>query len=438
MAMPQRVDAIVVGAGFGGLAAARSLVDAGARVALVEATRRAGGRARTVHPRWAGGVPVEAGPEFVDGQHELVRRACAETGVTLRPVRGGALVFDGERLVPAESLSGAADRRLHERYEAVVDAIVDGLPDADCPERHPEAARWDAQSVAQLVEACEHEVGEAPRARRQLLRFTQGMLGAQADRVSALFLAQQFALFRDGASARVDEGLGTVAARTLDALRTRGVDVRLAAPATGLSWDDTTVEVRLRDGAMLTAAGIVLAVPLPALARLDAHGSLPAPWRRAAAELAYGSLVKTSVPADGAEVPGWAVFSDRPSGLVWQPRPEILTTYAGGDLAESTVDQPATEVVASTAADAGAALGRSLRPVGTTWRWSSRTRRGGCYVVFGPGQVTAYWAALRARIGPLTLAGEHCGRSCGYVEGAMEAGVRAAAQLLEVSPRTPG
>src|SRR4051812_39500674 len=59
-------DLCVVGAGMAGLAAAHEAASSGARVIVLEATQRPGGRARTVRPRWAGGAAVECGPEFVD------------------------------------------------------------------------------------------------------------------------------------------------------------------------------------------------------------------------------------------------------------------------------------------------------------------------------------------------------------------------------------
>ena len=57
-------DVIVIGAGIAGLAAARTLAEAGERVALIEARDRAGGRILTV-PAADGGLPVELGAEFI-------------------------------------------------------------------------------------------------------------------------------------------------------------------------------------------------------------------------------------------------------------------------------------------------------------------------------------------------------------------------------------
>ena len=90
----------------------------------------------------------------------------------------------------------------------------------------------------------------------------------------------------------------------------------------------------------------------------------------------------------------------------------------------------AREVIAQAADDISLLTGRRVAPVGGTWRWTPASRRGGCYVVFGPGHVGAHWDALREAHDRIALAGEHCGRFTGYVEGAMQAGVRAARQLV--------
>lgn len=55
---------IVIGAGVGGLAAARALQDAGVDVVVVEARDRVGGRVWTLD---VGGVPVDAGAMFIHG-----------------------------------------------------------------------------------------------------------------------------------------------------------------------------------------------------------------------------------------------------------------------------------------------------------------------------------------------------------------------------------
>jgi monoamine oxidase len=68
-------DALIIGAGVAGLAAARELSHAGRKVIILEARERIGGRINTHYDRW----PIELGAEFVHGKPpetlEIARRA---------------------------------------------------------------------------------------------------------------------------------------------------------------------------------------------------------------------------------------------------------------------------------------------------------------------------------------------------------------------------
>ena len=65
-----RYDAVIIGAGAAGLAAARELSGAGKRVCILEARPRTGGRIHTLHvPDLP--LPIELGAEFIHGEaHE--------------------------------------------------------------------------------------------------------------------------------------------------------------------------------------------------------------------------------------------------------------------------------------------------------------------------------------------------------------------------------
>ena len=63
----EKLDAIIIGAGAAGLAAAGDLARAGKRIAILEARDRIGGRIDTVHDTtWP--LPIERGAEFIHGR----------------------------------------------------------------------------------------------------------------------------------------------------------------------------------------------------------------------------------------------------------------------------------------------------------------------------------------------------------------------------------
>jgi monoamine oxidase len=425
-------DLCVIGAGMAGLAAAHHAARLGARVIVLETTHRAGGRARTVRPAWAGGRAVECGPEFVDSRHVLLREACARAGVTLEPVGGEFYTYRDGVLAPGahHPANDPADARLGAAYWSRMADIAAGIADPDRPNEHPDAVALDARPISAIFDEVALEVDAPHASQAQLARFIQGVLGAEPENVSALFVAQQAALDSGGRSVRVVEGLGAVAAH-LGASLPSTSEVRFGARVAQITVTstDAPIEIRTTDGAVVRAEALVLAIPLKALATLDSAPALPRSWLDAARDLRYGSLVKATIAAPGVAVPGWAVASDLPTALAWQPRAGLVTTYTGAGRADRLAARTPRDVVAQAAADIALIAGHAVDPIGGTWRWTPTSRRGGCYVVFAPGQVGTYWDALRETHGRMALAGEHCGHFTGYVEGAMQAGIRAADQL---------
>ena len=62
--------------------------------------------------------------------------------------------------------------------------------------------------------------------------------------------------------------------------------------------------------------------------------------------------------------------------------------------------------------------------------WTNDPSSLGAYATFGPGQLLRAWPFLQRRYGRMVLAGEYTDRWCGYMEGALRSGARAAAQLV--------
>src|SRR5688572_19625099 len=86
--MPLRV--VVVGGGLSGLVAARALSRQRVQVHVVEARQRLGGRVWTLRDDEFSTEPIEAGGEFIDGDHQAIRDLAKELGIGLtRVIRDG-------------------------------------------------------------------------------------------------------------------------------------------------------------------------------------------------------------------------------------------------------------------------------------------------------------------------------------------------------------
>src|SRR5262245_16817299 len=101
-------DAVVIGAGAAGLAAARRLRGAGRRVAVVEARDRVGGRVDTRRPPgWPS--PIELGAEFVHGESEAIWRVLRGGALRALSIRGSRIfAHQGELLDMSEGAAAGA------------------------------------------------------------------------------------------------------------------------------------------------------------------------------------------------------------------------------------------------------------------------------------------------------------------------------------------
>ena len=128
-------DAVVIGAGFSGLVAARDLERHGFSVAVLEARQRVGGRVGLAE---VGGVPVETGPAWLAADHSATLDLAAELKVPVfTPAgegedvylgAGGARLRYAGELLPVPQASEAAMVSAIAALEALTGAAPSELP----------------------------------------------------------------------------------------------------------------------------------------------------------------------------------------------------------------------------------------------------------------------------------------------------------------------
>lgn len=445
--VPDKVDVVVIGAGFAGLRAATALVASGVSVAVVEARDRVGGRTLSVP---IGRGTFDLGGQFLGPGQDRVAALAGELGVATFPTfcQGRkVLELGGKRStykssIPSVSVLALIDMQLNLRR---LDRLSRQVPLHD-PGKASRAAELDAQSVEAFVRR-----HARTRAVRELMDIgVQVLFGAESSELSLLHFLfycrsggglMRLLETRGGAQQdRFVPGSQTIASHLAARL---GDAVVLSAPVSRIAQDDAGVSVTTGRGTIRAARAIV-AVPPALAARIDYEPALPA-WRdQLVQRVPMGSTIK--VVATYAEpfwrrdgLSGEAVSSTGPVAVAFDntshdnAQPALLG-FIVGRAARQWAQLSDTER-RRTAIDSFVRLfgDEARRPeqfVSHDWaaeRWSR-----GCPVgVVPPGAITSFGASLRPPVGRLHWAGtETAVEWNGYLEGALESGDRAAAEVI--------
>jgi len=395
------VKAIVVGAGFAGLAAADELHRAGVEVEVFEARSRVGGR---VHSAPFAGAVIERGAEFILPHDRTVIATAERLGLPL--VRKGTLYGNREPRLGNRIISTLA-----------VTAAVEQL--ASRPHRGTVA---DALSAAALDGA----VAQAIRARLEV------SCAYGADDLDTSVLTKGAGAFGDFDSFTVAGGNDRIARELAASL---GDAVHISAPVTRVDWAGH--EVRIETGeSEATADAAVIALPASVLGAVSFDPPLPAEKTA----VRYGQAAKLFVALRAPAPPSQVLSVEErywcytQLGVDGEPLP-VLGAFAGSARALDALE---------VAAGAGRWLDSlaRLRPdldldlqtvLLSTWAEDPWVR--GAYSARSASSPLDA-ESLRRPAGPLAFAGEHtAGGWHGLMEGALRSGVRAAGELLAVARR---
>jgi monoamine oxidase len=273
--------------------------------------------------------------------------------------------------------------------------------------------------------------------------------GRNADDVSALLLLFRGAFSKAQRALAPKESVGFTARdgvqripEALAASLKGGVD--LGRPVTAISVESDRATVRCTDSTTLHARHVVCAVPLGVLRKIAIDPTLPGLQADAFTRLPSQPLTQVYLRPTVKfwERDGYApsLFSDSGAGMIAAARngsnPNEVTSIACwilGDAAAALdrlpVDAAGRAVIAEIERIRPAAAG-ALEFV-ALHSWGADPYAGGAWAYFRPGEVTRYAAKLGAAHGRLHFCGEHLATEARGMEGAMESGERAAAEILE-------
>ena len=439
--MPRRLDAIVIGAGAAGLAAAETLSRAGLSLTVLEARRRIGGRIRTLRPRGLS-VPIELGAEFVHGREEELFALAREASIAIERLPAAHLEIQGGRTL--------VRRDYWQRFEALTRRLRSSGRDrsiADFLRAHPRLPEDDRRLLTSIVEG--YDAADLERASEHALS-TAGEPREDPE---------------ENAQFRPVSGYDRVPRWLASRLDTKRARIRLGTAAARVAWRRGDVEVSTADGATIRARCAVITIPAGVLkAPPGSRGAIafepdPAPIRRALSGIAMGDVARLVLLFDepfwtdpdvlARRVPRGALAGSE-AGFVhpigaefptwWSAAPvqaPMLVAWSGGTAARRLLGLSREKLVRRALATLGmiwrldpARLRRRLRD----WRihdWSADPFSRGAYSYQVVGGASAPDALARPVAGTLFFAGEATeGSRSGTVPGAIASGRAAAKKVL--------
>jgi monoamine oxidase len=188
------------------------------------------------------------------------------------------------------------------------------------------------------------------------------------------------------------------------------------------------------------ADAVVCTVPIQSLLKIKFDPPLPPRQFEAAQELIYARICKNSVLYDERfwRAENFSMVSDTTSHYYFhstqnQPgRQGILTSYAIGEKADvlaSQSDERRMKIVACDLVDFNEHAPRLARGI-ASYAWQRDPYTDGAYALYRPGQWFTIRPILQRPHGKVLFAGEHLADWQGFMEGAIETGEAAAADLI--------
>ena len=455
---PARV--VVVGAGMAGLVAASELLRAGHEPLVLEAQQRVGGRVLTLREPFAPGLWAEAGAMRIPRSHALTRALIERYGLATQPFTmdnpqtycffGGQRVRHGD--VGNDPVRLGFETAAHERmapaqlWSAELAPFVARL-DADGDDAWGGiAAEYDQYCVREFLELRGWSEGA-------IEMF--GLLFNQEALMNSSFLE----LLREELGGfytdlvYLDGGTDLLPRAFLPELAPR---IRFGAKMVAIEQSDTDVTVHCRNASgrfSETADYVVLTTPFPVLRHVDVLTPFSRAKQRAIRQLHYDASAKVFLQfrrrfwEEDEGIVGGGTVTDLAVRNVYYPdhgratgRGVVLASYTWGEDAQRWGSLSPDDRILQALEDVSRIHPQAPAEfeVGASKMWHDDEFAGGAFALFDPGQQTLLYEAICAPEGRVHFAGEHASLAHAWIQGAIESGLRAAAEIHERARGTDG
>ncbi len=444
-------DVCVVGAGFAGLAAAYRLKQAGAKVIVLEARNRIGGRSlsTTLH----GGGWIDLGGQWVGSTQDRFRALIDEMGGKTYPSPGEPNQKALQRSILKPDEFVRVENELAPDPKDGLDLVqagfikIDELAQALDPEKpwaHPDAARLDGMTFADWLRA--NVVNENARA---MVGAEVGSIAcASPEEISILEIAFLVRacdsidhLFEGAQELRLIHGTQPIAKAVADKL---GDAIHLSAPARRIQWNDDGAVV-FSDDISVAARHVIVCTPPHLAGAIDYDPSPPTDRVQVTQRWPQGLVIKVAMVysepywrangLNGASLDYRGVVGETAdSGVPEQySKQGIMTGFIYSDQARKVAPLAAAARKKIVLEEMAQRFGpKALDPVYYhEMNWSTQQWTRGCFTGFlTPGATTLFRSAVREPVGPLFWAGTETSTGWpSFIDGAIRSGERAVAEI---------
>lgn len=441
-------DVCVVGAGYAGLAAAWQLKKAGAKVIVLEARNRVGGRSLT--QQMEGGGWVDYGGQWVGPTQDRFYELIKEMGGAWykSPADGASLersVLDPNTINRITSDKYPGSDLIEAAYEKI-DALANTI-DVNAPWSAPDAERLDAMTFAEWLKLNVPD----DNARSLVSGVTSSVACASPSELSILEMASLVKachgldkLFNFDGGAQQDRVIYGTQPIAQQVAKRLGSAVRLGQPVRRIKWSEKGAVV-YSDEISVAARHVIVCVPPNLAGAIEYDPSPPTDRVQLTQRWPQGLVIKVQMiyatpywrdaGLNGASLDYRTMIGETAdSGVPEQySRKGIMTGFIYSGKARRAVALSAAERKKIALAEMAEKFGpRALEPLEYhEMNWSTQQWTRGCFTGFlTPGATTLFRSAVRDPVGPLYWAGTETSTDWpSFIDGAIKSGELAASQI---------